>query len=212
MLVTLGWMLLAGLPPTRPHAIDTRTRPPTPAAGRVAVWTDRDEPYAARRGRAGLPQRGRAIVRRRVPGRHRRPDPGPVPAGAVDRHLRARRDASLEVTGARDGRSFLVDDDPGMGYLFAIASAEPLDFRRHHPGRLLGLPPDRRRPHPGRPYVRLTDLAARLAPDGDYDYDIAPYYVDRHYDYPRFVCYDCHAYASYASGTPTAPRAPATGS
>src|SRR5215207_4292883 len=47
----------------------------------------------------------------------------------------------------------------------------------------------------GDPYVRLTDLAARIAPDGDYDYDIAPYYVDRRYDYPRFVCYDCHAYA-----------------
>ena len=50
--------------------------------------------------------------------------------------------------------------------------------------------------------MRLTDLAARIAPDGDYDYDIAPYYVDRHYDYPRFVCYDCHAYASYNEWDP----------
>jgi hypothetical protein len=54
----------------------------------------------------------------------------------------------------------------------------------------------------GDPYVSLTDLAARLAPDGDYDYDVLPYYVERHYDYPRFVCYDCHAYATYREWNP----------
>ena len=26
--------------------------------------------------------------------------------------------------------------------------------------------------------------------------------MDRHYDYPRFVCYDCHAYASYNEWDP----------
>ena len=39
-------------------------------------------------------------------------------------------------------------------------------------------------------------------PGGDYDYDISPYYVGRRYDYPRFVCYDCHAYASYREWDP----------
>ena len=89
-----------------------------------------------------------------------------------------------------------------MGYLFAIASADPLDFRDITRGDYW----DYRLIDGGRiqgdPYVRLTDLAARLAPTGHYDYDIAPYYVDHHYDYPRFVCYDCHAYASYRDWDP----------
>jgi len=29
-----------------------------------------------------------------------------------------------------------------------------------------------------------------------------PYYVEQHFDYPRFVCYDCHAYASYQEWDP----------
>jgi hypothetical protein len=40
-------------------------------------------------------------------------------------------------------------------------------------------------------------MADRIAPAGEYDYDVAEYSVERHYDYPRFVCYDCHAYASW---------------
>ena len=44
----------------------------------------------------------------------------------ADAYVRAGRD--LEVTGQRDDHAFLVDDDP-VGYLFAIASADPLDFR-----------------------------------------------------------------------------------
>ena len=54
----------------------------------------------------------------------------------------------------------------------------------------------------GDPYVALTDLAARIAPRGDYQYDITPYYVERRYEYPRFVCYDCHSYASYDEWDP----------
>src|SRR3989454_12438128 len=56
----------------------------------------------------------------------------------------------------------------------------------------------------GDPYVALTDLAQRIVPDGysDWDYDIAPYYVQQHYDYPRFLCYDCHTYVSYSSWSP----------
>ena len=49
----------------------------------------------------------------------------------------------------------------------------------------------------GDPYVAVTDLAERIAGQDDYDYDVAEYYVEQHYDYPRFVCYDCHTYASY---------------
>lgn len=202
MLVTLGWMLLAGSPLVR-TTIDPVIRPPAhaPAGGRIAVWTDRDDPYA--RGedanvflRVDEPSYV-AVFRVDTDGRIRALFPREP---WTDTYVREER--QLQVSGARDGRSFVVDDDPGMGYLFAIASAEPLDFRAITRGDYW----DYRLVDGGRiqgdPYVRLTDLAARLVPDGDYDYDISPYYVDRRYDYPRFVCYDCHAYASYREWDP----------
>ncbi len=49
----------------------------------------------------------------------------------------------------------------------------------------------------GDPYVAVGDLAEKIAKEGDYDYDVGEYYVEKHYDYPRFVCYDCHTYATY---------------
>src|SRR6266550_1995091 len=51
----------------------------------------------------------------------------------------------------------------------------------------------------GEPYVAMTDLAERIVPDGyvDWDYDVISYNVGQHYDYPRFLCYDCHTYLSY---------------
>ena len=202
MLVTLGWLVLGGLPHPRPTTIDS-TLPAAhrPSAGRVTVWSDRSEPY--RRGEGARVYISVdepsyvTVFRVDTDGRlrvlfHREP--------WTDTYVRDQHE--LEVTGTRGGRSFQVDDDPGVGYLFAIAATEPLDFRDITRGdswdyRLI----DGGRIQ-GDPYVRLTDLAARIAPDGDYDYDIAPYYVDRHYDYPRFVCYDCHAYASYNEWDP----------
>jgi hypothetical protein len=202
MLVTLGWMLLAGslaAPTTRDH--DPHPPARASAAGRVSVWTDRDDPYA--RGEA-------ADVLLRVD------EPSYVAVFRVDTDGRirvlfprepwtdtyVRDEREFAVSGVRDGRSFLVDDDPGMGYVFAVASPEPLDFRYITRGDYW----DYRLIDGGRiqgdPYVRLTDLAARLVPGGDYDYDISPYYVGQRFDYPRFVCYDCHAYASYREWDP----------
>ena len=175
------------------------------------MWTDRDDPYARGEGadvflRVDEPSYV-AVFRVDTDGRIRVLFPREP---WTDTYVREERE--FEVSGIRDGRSFLVDDDPGIGYVFAVASTEPLDFRYITRGDYW----DYRLIDGGRiqgdPYVRLTDLAARLAPDGDYDYDILPYYVDQRYDYPRFVCYDCHAYASYGSGTRTGPPAPATGS
>ena len=206
MLVALGWMLLAGLPlPTATHAHIAIDSPPVRAArrpeGRVTVWTDRDEPY--RRGQGARVYLSAdddaylAVFRVDTDGRIRVLFPHEpwgetfVPGGRT-----------LEVSGLRGGRSFMVDDDPGVGYLLAVASPDPLefdditrgdwwDYRLVDGGRLRG-----------DPYVLLLDLAERITHGGDYDYDIAPYYVDRRYDYPRFVCYDCHAVASYAEWDP----------
>lgn len=100
--------------------------------------------------------------------------------------------------------AFYVDDYPGVGYIFAVAAADPFvydaiksedhwDYRLIADGRVRG-----------DPYTALTDLAQRIVPDGyaDWDYDIVPYYVQQHYDYPRFLCYDCHTYVSYPYWSP----------
>lgn len=112
----------------------------------------------------------------------------------------ARGGHKYEVAARNDDYAFRVDDYPGEGYLFAIASADPFDYatyvRGDHwdyraiasGGRVTG-----------DPYVAFGDLVSAIIPANyvDYSYDVAPYYVQEHYSYPRFVCYNCHAYAAY---------------
>ena len=129
MLVTLGWALLAGVPPPEPPHSWTSLLPPTfrrrvesrsgptvtrrtPAAKGREVYLSVDESSYVAVFRVDTDGRVRVLFPR---------EPW------ADAYVRPGRD--LEVTGQRDGRAFLVDDDPGMGYLFAIASADPLDFR-----------------------------------------------------------------------------------
>ena len=204
MLVALGWLLLAGLP--RPTGTDPIAdhRPPVHlgAVGRIALWTDRDDPYHRGEGaRVYLQLDAPAFVtvfRVDTDGRVRvlfPREPWSDPYVRDDRQ-------TIELPGNRGGRSFIVDDSPGVGYLFAIASPEPFDYDPIARGDYW----DYRLIDGGRiqrdPYVVLTDLAERIAPGADYDYDVIPYYVERHYDYPRFLCYDCHAYASYDQWDP----------
>ena len=117
----------------------------------------------------------------------------------------ARGGRDLEVDGnALRSEAFMIDDYPGVGYLFAVASADPFvydqiesgdhwDYRVIADGRVKG-----------DPYVAMTDLAQRIVPDGyaDWDYDVISYNVNQHYDYPRFLCYDCHSYVSYSYWDP----------
>ena len=114
----------------------------------------------------------------------------------------ARGDRTFEVLGRAGTPAFRIDDPPGVGYIFAISSLDPFDYheislrdrwdyRAVSDGRVAG-----------DPYVALTDLADRIAYRSDYDYDIIPYYVERHYDYPRFVCYDCHIHPMYTRWDP----------
>jgi hypothetical protein len=168
---------------------------------RVSLWTDRDDPY-----RQGDVARVYLSVR----------EPSFITVlrvdtdGAVrvlfprdpwaDSWVGTNRMLEINADGSRAG--FIVDDYPGLGYLFVVASPTPLAFdpivRRdqwdYHVldgGRLRG-----------DPYVALTSLAQQMVPDGGYDYDIATYAVGRRYEYPRFVCYDCHTAATAAAWDP----------
>jgi hypothetical protein len=194
---TLGPLPLTDAPPRDGGSVD---RP------RVEVWTNRgDDPFQTG-------QRARVFVRAdrdayvtvfrvdtdgrvRVLFPH---DPW------EDNFVRGGRD--FEVTGGHGGDAFDIDDYPGVGYLFAVSAPDPYqydpittgdhwDYRVIADGRVRG-----------DPYVALTDLAQQMLPAGydDWDYDIAPYYVQQHYDYPRFLCYDCHRYASYSLWDPYA--------
>lgn len=116
----------------------------------------------------------------------------------------ARGGREYEAEGLGSQAAFRIDDQAGMGYIFAVVAADPFaygaivsadhwDYRLIADGRVRG-----------DPYVALTELVERIVPPGytDWDYDLIPYYVERHYDYPRFLCYDCHAYASGPSWDP----------
>jgi hypothetical protein len=117
----------------------------------------------------------------------------------------ARGGREFEVDGRALGTdAFTIDDYPGVGYLFAVASPDAFvydqiesgdhwDYRVIADGRVRG-----------DPYVAMTDLAQRIVPQGytDWDYDVISYNVGQHYDYPRFLCYDCHSYVSYSYWDP----------
>lgn len=116
----------------------------------------------------------------------------------------ARGDRDYEIDGYSGRDAFRVDDYPGVGYIFGVAAADPFtydafvsadrwDYRAIADGRVRG-----------DPYVALTDLATRIVPAdyADWDYDLVPYHVERHYDYPRFLCYECHGYASWVYWNP----------
>jgi hypothetical protein len=106
----------------------------------------------------------------------------------------------------QDRYAFTVNDYPGTGYIFAVASRVPFDYRQfvdgeHWDYRNIG--------YQGRiagdPYVALTAMVERMVPVTAYDeysYDIYPYHVGHQYDYPRFLCYDCHTYVAYPSWDP----------
>ncbi len=201
MLTTFGLLSLmtvtGPVPLTTGPAADTY-RP------RVEVWTDRgDDPYHSGEGARVHFRADRdayvTILRVDTDGRVRVLFPREP---WEDNFARSGRE--YEVQGGSDRDAFYIDDYPGVGYVFAVAAADPFvydrlesnehwDYRTIADGRVRG-----------DPYVALTDLAQRIVPDGydDWDYDIVPYYVQQRYDYPRFLCYDCHSYVSYPFWSP----------
>lgn len=114
----------------------------------------------------------------------------------------ARGGKTFEVLGRDRDEAFRIDDYPGVGYVFAIASEDAFtyddivrgdhwDYHTISDGRVRG-----------DPYVVVSDIADKIARETDYDYDVSQYYVEKHYDYPRFVCYDCHTYTSWRAWDP----------
>lgn len=112
--------------------------------------------------------------------------------------------ATYSVASYDRSTAFLVDDYPGVGYLFGVASTEPFNFeavsanghwdlRNVYDGRLHG-----------DPRASLEEMATQMMASGysDFDTHILPYYVEQRYDYPRFVCYDCHSYSPWVSWNP----------
>ncbi len=168
---------------------------------RISVWTNRDEDPYRRGEQARVYFKAEtdgyiAVLRVDTDGRIR----VLFPREPWEDNF-ARGGRTFEVLDRND-RAFTIDDYPGVGYLFAVSSPDPFRFDEfirgdHWDYRLIADGRVR-----GDPYVSLTEFASRIAGPGEYDYDIVPYYVDQHYDYPRFVCYDCHNYVSYSYWNP----------
>ncbi len=118
------------------------------------------------------------------------------------------------VRGGRDYRLLFphssywyVEDDPGMGYFFAVASPEPLDFSMLRYSRWEGgwdLARVGRQVYRD-PYAAMDDYVAYLIPDWEYvpyALDFTSYHVGDSWEYPRFLCYDCHGFRPYSAWNP----------
>lgn len=118
----------------------------------------------------------------------------------TDNFVRAARRYDVRDPYGRSAGSFEVDDYAGLGYVFAVVSRDPFDYspyvlNDHWDYRAMA----NRGRISGDPYVALSGVAGRILP-AEYTmfgHDIVPYFVEKRYDYPRFLCYDCHRYAPY---------------
>jgi len=118
----------------------------------------------------------------------------------TDNFVRSGRRYDVLDPYGRSPATFEVDDYAGIGYVFAVVSRDPFDYtpyvlNDHWDYRAVA----NRGRISGDPYVALSEMTGRILP-AEYTmfgYDIVPYFVERRYDYPRFLCYDCHRYAPY---------------
>ncbi len=113
-------------------------------------------------------------------------------------YVRGGRAYSLPPVGRLSAWS--VRGNPGIGYVYAIASREPLDFRAfQHPyasrwdfasvGRVV-------RGDPFLAFDRLTDLLL-LDARSAYSVDVLNYYVGGRHSYPSYACYDRYRAPGY---------------
>jgi len=99
--------------------------------------------------------------------------------------------------GQRGEHAFVVDDYPGVGYVFVVASAGPFNYQPYvrddhwewrnvaQNGRITG-----------DPYVGFVEVVEPMLTSGNaaWSFDVMPYFVERQHPYPRFLCYECHTY------------------
>ena len=111
------------------------------------------------------------------------------------------------VPGTRKGYTLRVEEYPGEGFLFAVVTLDAIAFASFTRGgtwdyAALGLASR----VTGDPYVLFGDLLAALVPEAypDVAWAVLPYSVGARHDYPRFLCYQCHAYVSPAVWDPYA--------
>ena len=98
--------------------------------------------------------------------------------------------------------SFVINDYAGLGYIFAIASWEPFDYEHVSRGRSWDYRYAGGRVHRD-PYVAAREFAELMLDSrASYSFDVAEYHVERRVSYPRFLCYDCHAYRPYPVWNP----------
>jgi hypothetical protein len=105
-----------------------------------------------------------------------------------------------------DAPRWRVEEDPGVGYFFMVASPEPLDLSA------FDFDPDRGWDLGGvgavvyeDPYVAIDDYVAAIIPEWEvvpYALDFLSYSVGDTHTYPRFLCYDCHGFQPYARWNP----------
>ena len=98
---------------------------------------------------------------------------------------------------------FRVDDDHGVGYVFAVWSPDPFDYHQLRERDRWGYRLASWRVR-GDPYIAADDFARQIIERSSsyYSLDVDEYAVGRRYSYPRFMCYDCHAARSYHSWDP----------
>ncbi len=127
-----------------------------------------------------------------------------------ENYLRPGRTYQISTAGA--GHAFMVESEPGIGYLFAVASAEAFNYRsavRDERWDHAAFLPDGR--ISGDPYASFIRIAERILPAEETGYGSAlvAYLVEGQYHYPRFACYQCHAPATHPVWDPyerTCPR------
>ncbi len=95
-------------------------------------------------------------------------------------------------------RHVTIRGSEGIGYFFAVASEEPLDFGAFQDRYARGW--EFRRVVRGDPYYALDRIAYMLTPEGRYGTDAYSYYVGRRASYPRYACYDGYAEAGFWGG------------
>jgi hypothetical protein len=202
-------VLIATLTVTALAAPSAQARAQAEAGGLEArVWLDRGDDPLVRRGET-------------VRVYYRASDHGYAAIFRIDTDGRVsmlfpvdpRSDGELE--GGRDYRLLFpeapiwrVNEDPGVGYFFMVASPEPLDFSAFpfDPDRGWDLDAVGRVVYED-PYVAIDDYVAQLVPDWEavpYALDFVTYNVGDTYTYPRFLCYDCHEARPYTSWNPYA--------